>query len=251
MVGCRLPPGSGTSPAMSQRVPWKVWMPTMPPRSEAVTRWPLPLRSLSASAAATPKPPNIPARMSAMGTPTFVGGPPKGPVNLMRPPSPCTIWSKPGRWPSGPPSPKPGIESLNLCLSQTKLLHDARAEVLDEHVGPADERPQLLQVLHSLEVEHHGLLTAVHGEVVGRLLVARLADERRAPPAAVVALPGALDLYHLGASVGQHHGRVGAGQRPGEVDDGCAGERSRAVQLTPTSRGLKGSAPRWTPDLRT
>src|SRR5699024_13968 len=51
-------------------------------------------------------------------------------------------------------------------------------------------------------------------------------DERWTPPAAVVAAFRPLDLDDAGAEVGQHHGRMGPGQRPGEVDDDDVGKRS-------------------------
>src|SRR5918998_3786403 len=137
------------------------------------------------------------------------------------------------------------VQLLEFSLIQTQLLHHPGAEVLDEHVGPADHVLQLLQIFRGLEVQHHRLLVPVHREEVRGFPL----YERWSPAAAVVALPGALDLHHLGAGVGQHHGGVGTSQRPGEVHDSYAGERASAHRES-TSGILRGSTSRWTPDLR-
>ena len=56
--------------------------------------------------------------------------------------------------------------------------------------------------------------------------IGRWTDEWWSPAAGVVPVARSLDLDHPGAEVGQHHRRVRAGQRPGQVDDGDIGQRS-------------------------
>ena len=59
-------------------------------------------------------------------------------------------------------------------------------------------------------------------------MVAVLAlDEGRAPGAGVVAGLGALHLDDVGAEVGQHLARPGAGQDAGEFEDAQTGQRTR------------------------
>src|SRR3712207_2876242 len=136
------------------------------------------------------------------------------------------------------------VQPLEFSLPEIHLLHHSGTEVLDEHVGPADHVFQLLQIFRILEIQHYRLLAPVHGEEIRGFPF----YERRPPAAAVVALTWALDFYYLGAGVCQHHGRVGTRQRPGEVYDRYAGERSSAHRGS-TSRRLRGSISRWTPDL--
>ena len=53
---------------------------------------------------------NIPAFMSAIGTPTFTGGESGTPVKLIKPLIPWAMRSKPARFAYGPVLPKPEIE---------------------------------------------------------------------------------------------------------------------------------------------
>ena len=109
---------------------------------------------------------------------------------------------------------------------EPEALEDAGAEVLDEHVGAVDELQQHLAVGLGLEVEGDGLLVAVGGEEVRRLAVVLGADERRPPPAGVVAAARGLDLDDAGAEVAHHHRGVRPGQGTGEVDDQDAVQRA-------------------------
>ena len=82
--------------------------------------------------------------------------------------------------------------------AEAEAVHDAGAEVLDEHVGLADEATGDLEVVRLLEVEDDAALAALE-DGVGLVAPARSA--------------GRVDADDLGALVGEHHRR----QRPGEV----------------------------------
>ncbi len=62
------------------------------------TYCPSPVRSRAKRAATIAEAANIPAAMSAIGTPSRVGGPPTGPVMLIIPLTPWTIRSYAVRW---------------------------------------------------------------------------------------------------------------------------------------------------------
>ena len=66
-----------------------------------------------------------------------------------------------------------------------------------------------------LEIEREGLLVAVDAEEIR----AFGADERRSPPARIVAAAGLLDLDHARAHVGEQHRAERARQHAREVDD--------------------------------
>ena len=90
---------------------------------------------------------------------------------------------------------------------QPQATHHARGEVLDQHVGAADEVARQRQPLRGLQVQRDALLVAVAPDE-GCALVQLRVHGRIA--ARVVAADRRLDLDHLGAHVGQDHGR----QRP-------------------------------------
>ena len=112
------------------------------------------------------------------------------------------------------------IDLGQALLGKPKPVKDTGAEVLHQHVGPADQSPQSGLAGLLLEVEGHGLLVPIRAQEVGRLTVAvhRL-DERRSPSTGVVAAVGVLHLDHVGAEVAQHHRGVWSGQGTGQVDD--------------------------------
>ena len=103
--------------------------------------------------------------------------------------------------------------------AEAEPLEHAGAEVLDEDVGPVDEREQHVLVGRVLEVEGDRLLVAVGRQEVRRLAPSLLADEGRSPAAGVVPAARRLDLDDPGALVGEHHRRVRPGEGAGEVDD--------------------------------
>ena len=98
-------------------------------------------------------------------------------------------------------------------FAQANALDDAGAHVLDEHIGA------LQQLLHQI---HAALVFGIDRD---RALGAIVVQERGGKAALTVrhgagevAAAGVLDLDHLGALVGQHHRRQGAGNNAGHVD---------------------------------
>ena len=126
------------------------------------------------------------------------------------------------------------------------LVADAEAV---EHTGPEaveDDVVSLHQPQQGLppavrfEIEPHGALAAVEGEVERRARARRLVGViavvgRR--PADVVAHPGVLDLEHLGAEVGEQQRAEAAGQQSGEVEDPDVGERQLGAHAGSTPTG--------------
>ena len=96
IVGWWLPVCPGTSPSINQRAAWKSMKFTIVSSNDVCTHWPRPVRSRAMSAASTPCASTVPDAVSEMAMPTRDGPVPGGPVTLMRPPSPCAIWSTPG-----------------------------------------------------------------------------------------------------------------------------------------------------------
>ena len=84
---------------------------TIASSSEVCTHCPRPVRSRAMSAANTPCVSSVPAAVSETAIPTRHGPEPGGPVTLMSPPSPCAIWSTPGRSAYGPLWPNPEIDA--------------------------------------------------------------------------------------------------------------------------------------------
>ena len=108
-------------------------------------------------------------------------------------------------------------------------LHDAETEVLRNRVGllckPVEDGAPLV----ALEVQRDAPLVAVHRLEVGVVLAARRAY---APPR--IAARGVFDLDHLGAHVGEHHGRPRPVLEDSEVQDFDAVERRRHVSALPS-----------------
>ena len=97
----------------------------------------------------------------------------------------------------------------------------AGLEVLDQHIG---RRGQLLhQRLASdlADIDGHRPLAAIHRQIGRRLagLAALRVFLRDAQPAHVVAVDGMLDLDHVGAEIGQHLARPGAGEDAAEIEN--------------------------------
>jgi hypothetical protein len=97
-------------------------------------------------------------------------------------------------------------------------------EVLHEHVGATGQLAGGREVVGVLEVQRDRPLVAIDAEVVRG---DALAHRRLPRPGVVTGRP--LDLDHLGAQVGQQHGRVRPGEDAGEVGDEQAGQRARGA----------------------
>jgi hypothetical protein len=82
---------------------------------------------------------------------------------------------------------QPVVEGLERVGAEPEPVHHPGTEVLDQHVGVADQPAQPVEVVRVLEVEHHRPLRAVHRQEVRRLrpdvlTVLALAARRRAVP---------------------------------------------------------------------
>jgi len=111
------------------------------------------------------------------------------------------------------------VELVQPLDREPEPVHDARPEVLDQHVTLGGQPSQGGHPVLALEVEGDRLLVAVAGQEVRRDRVFLGPDERGSPAAGVIATAGALDLDDARTHVAQHHGGVRAGQGSRQVDD--------------------------------
>ena len=110
------------------------------------------------------------------------------------------------------------IEFLDALPGKAHPIECARAEVLDQHIGPLDQLFQHLLTLGLLGVQRERLLVAVeHREVQGVRIrnVTQLASRN-------VARAGPLHLDHVGTEPGQELRAGRARLHVGEIDDANA-----------------------------
>jgi hypothetical protein len=105
-----LPKRSGSTPPISTSVPRFASHASCASSSEIATWRARPVARASYSAASVPVAASMPALMSAMATPTFIGSPSGSPVMLMMPPPPWIAKSKPGSSACGESSGYPRID---------------------------------------------------------------------------------------------------------------------------------------------
>ena len=112
------------------------------------------------------------------------------------------------------------VQSLQGILVEPEAGKAARAEVLDEHVPPADELPQHLAAGVRVKIEPEAPLVAIDGqEIRGRTGAScRIADPRWSPTPRRIAF-GRLDLDDLRTEVGQEHRAVRPGQDGRTIED--------------------------------
>ena len=103
-----------------------------------------------------------------------------------------------------------------VVVAEAPAGHDAGAEVLVHHVGPAAETLGDGEGLRLAQVEGDAELAWVDVGVVGGAVAAGLAPEGRPDARAVEAVVG-LDLDHRGAVDGEHLGDERPGDGPSEV----------------------------------
>ena len=115
------------------------------------------------------------------------------------------------------------IQFCQFLVAKSQPLHDARPEILDQHMGGAHEIADLGLRLLGLEVEDDAFLAAVQAHEIARPVALLVIGAPRAVAAAGVTL-GAFDLDDLGTVVGEHHGAIGAGQHAAEIQHADAGE---------------------------
>lgn len=102
-------------------------------------------------------------------------------------------------------------------------------EVLEQDVGPAHHLLEGLPALVGLQVQRDRPLVAIRRQEVGGFAFGVLGlNEGRPPGPGVVPTLGALHLDDVGAEVAQHHGRVRTGERPRQIDDHGAAQRTRS-----------------------
>ena len=121
--------------------------------------------------------------------------------------------------------------------------HDARPEVLDQHIATVGERQQQLACLGMRHVEADVALARVLLHEVARQAV----DARVGEPGHVAV--GRLDLDDLGPEVAQHPRAMGATEHAGEIEHAHAGERAGPVigRVTGRSTGaIVGHVPHRT-----
>jgi hypothetical protein len=134
-----------------------------------------------------------------------------------------------------------GVQLLDALPGEAHAVERAGAEVLDQHVGFADQLLQHHLALGLLGVQRQRALVAVeHGEV--ECVDVRDVAQLRARD---VAGARALDLDHVGAEPGQHLCAGGTGLDMGEVDDLDAVEWfvAAAHVISPVLPGITSSSP--------
>lgn len=102
---------------------------------------------------------------------------------------------------------EPRIVPAAVLGADAEALGDARPEALDQHIGSGGQRPYQRTSLGLLEIGEDRPAAASHD--VGRVL--RAEPQRPAK--------GPLDAHHVGAEIGQHHGRVRSRPESREFED--------------------------------
>ena len=103
--------------------------------------------------------------------------------------------------------------------TELQSLHDARREVLDQHIGSADQVQQRLVTGLGLEVEHHAALVGVeHHELVRLKRIMRTKAQRLTA--------GRLDLDHLSAHLRKQKPTIRAQVDLAQFEDPEAVKRS-------------------------
>jgi hypothetical protein len=121
--------------------------------------------------------------------------------------------------PGDPQHHQPRVDVEQRVGPETPLLHDARPEVLDDHVRVGDELAQQLLPLRAAEVQGDRALVA--GDHLPPQAVALAVPAVRAGRVAV----RVLDLEHVGAHVAQQH-----------RSDRCGVDRADVEDLDPVER---------------
>ena len=116
-----------------------------------------------------------------------------------------------------------GANSSEGRLVEAEPTGDAGSEVFHEEVGGGHQAVNDVAPLRALQVDGDGALAAVHRE-----------ERRRHPGRATeasdqVAATRALDLDHLSALVGQHHGGHRPSDELGQIDDPDSIERGAGL----------------------
>ena len=112
-----------------------------------------------------------------------------------------------------------------ILITEPQTFHDARREILDQHVGGLQQAAHHAGAAGLFEIDRHAALVAVHHQERRGLVP----DLRRDHVAAVVAVRRLLDLDDVGAHVGEHERAGRPRHHVGEIDDFQTGQRTHWV----------------------
>jgi len=105
------------------------------------------------------------------------------------------------------------IDPLHGLVAQSEALHHAGPELLDEDVGPREQRLEAAPAGGALEIDDDTLLGAVQGRIGCR------ADPEGRRELAHLVAAGLLDLDDFRPGLGEHQGGERSGQQGREVED--------------------------------
>ena len=114
-----------------------------------------------------------------------------------------------------------GVDRRDVLVAEPDLVHHARAIVLQEHIGLRGEAADNVDAVRGVEIHRDRALSSIAHEVQRAHAVDGDAD-----PPTDVADPGAFDLDHVGALIGEQRRGVRAGQGDRQVDDPYARHRT-------------------------
>ncbi len=104
--------------------------------------------------------------------------------------------------------------------------HHPGAKVLYKHVGLGQQPLEQRAVSRVFQIQGNRLFTPVDCGEIGAFAIA---EWRKMP--CVIAKPGALDLDHPGAQIGQDHRAIRPGQNMGKVNNGDVGKGEGHARL--------------------
>ena len=139
------------------------------------------------------------------------------------------------------------IDRAQVLVAEARAIEHAAAEILDHHVALLRQFADHPLAFGCLEVEGKAALVAVGEAELRRavppvVLVVGLADDAEG-----IEVGARFDLDHVGAEIGEHRRRVGAGRQQPEVEHADAGEGSSALCLPSASLPrLRGRCQRLT-----
>ena len=144
------------------------------------------------------------------------------------------------------------VELQAALRGEAQAVHNAGAEVLDDHVCALDELFENVLAVLALEIQRDGFLVAVARQEVRGLLLVFRPHVLRAPAARVVTAGGVFYFDDPRAEVAEDLACVRAGESAGEVYDGvavewslrhvspswCGGRRRRCWRLVSDAAGV-------------
>ncbi len=235
MFGCALPRRAGCSPVAKAFWAWLMSIASVDSSSDTSIRWPTPDRS----AASTPTAPSSPVTTSVIATPSFVGWPPSPSEKPVIDISPAdrlgdeVVARLRGVGSVGSVARDRKVHEARVqlaqrLLGQSQAIHSASPEVLDEHIRPTDQPAHHLAPLLAAQIQAQAALVPIDRQEVGRDPLSALF--RRPDPGWPIAARCVslwrLDLDHVRAQIGQHHGAVRACEHGRKLEHAQPGERA-------------------------